>query len=65
MRTIEHSPGQVLMIYQDPISREHEEGKAELIKFMCKDEYPPYRETWEVHFIEDDPSETYTRSIIS
>lgn len=57
--------GQVVTVYQDPITEVYPEGKAKLIRRF--DDYgaaPNERlEYWEVAFLEDEGGETYNRLI--
>ena len=52
--------GDKVTIYQDPITKQKEEGKATLVKFLSKDD-DFGTEDWEVGF--DNEVETYTRTI--
>jgi len=50
--------GDIVTIYQDPLTQEKFEGKAVLLEFL-KDDYQ--MERWEVHFLEDSLDERYER----
>ncbi len=55
--------GQVVTIFEDPISRLKPEGKATLVKFESKDNDGIYNmERWQVRFQGD--SETFSRKIM-
>lgn len=51
----------VIMIYQDPVTCQKEEGKAELKKKIGEDNNFEY---WQVHFIVDYPTEIVDRKIL-
>ena len=53
--------GDIVMIYQDPITQLKPEGKARLVcKIM---DWEDGIERWRVHFLEDGPDETFERNI--
>jgi len=52
--------GEVVDIFEDPVSCLRREGRAKLIKLIRKDED---REFWEVHFLTDPSGDTYQRWI--
>lgn len=43
-------PGTVLMIYQDPFTRQKEEGRARLYECLLVSPGEPYFEDWQVRF---------------
>lgn len=62
--------GDVVVIYQDPITEERREGEARLIKRHAEFRPIDYErerglqlEWWNVHFLDDDPDATVARLI--
>jgi uncharacterized protein YpmB len=57
--------GQVVTVYQDPITEVYPEGKAKLIRRLedCGLARDKGVEFWEVAFLEDEGEETYNRFI--
>ena len=56
--------GDIVMIYQDPVTEQKLEGKAELLKFIGSNgqlDENSILETWQVKFLDDDM--VTTRSI--
>ena len=54
-------PGQLVMVYEDPITCVTPEGKATLIEHIWNPE--PYFEYWTVHFVGDGPGYHFDRKI--
>jgi hypothetical protein len=48
--TVTLSPGQVVMIYEDPVSKKKPEGKAKLLKLIRSEEKFEDMQFWEVEF---------------
>jgi hypothetical protein len=62
MKPIQYKKGQVVSIHNTSIEgKPIIEGKAKLIEFVGKNDYPPYQETWRVQFTGE--AETYLRTI--
>lgn len=55
--------GDIVGIWQKPITQEGFEGKAELVEFIRKVPGAERSEEWYVHFESDDPDETYGRIV--
>lgn len=53
--------GDLVKIYQKPITKEDYEGEARLVKRIPFN--LPGFERWEVHFVNDMPGQTYERNI--
>jgi hypothetical protein len=64
MKNIQLSRGQTVTIYDDPITKKKPEGKAKLIKFVGKDDYFPYAETWVVQFLDELSADEYLQRTI-
>jgi len=45
--------GQIVIVYEDPHTKEKEEGKAELLRVLDPDLGPGSLEYWEVKFLDD------------
>jgi hypothetical protein len=57
-----HQPGDRVMIYEKPLTREKPEGMATLVELVSY-EPEPDRETWLVRFDGEDPNTLYRRGI--
>lgn len=56
----ELNAGEIVIVFQDPYTREKPEGKARLIKWLYNEDI---LERWEVHFVSDHHSQTVDRLI--
>jgi hypothetical protein len=56
------SPGQVVKIFQKPVTREDYEGEAELVEQTHADYHGDGLEIWMVRFL-GEPESTYQRTI--
>jgi hypothetical protein len=54
--------GDIVKIYQDPVTKTDYEGEAELIE-LYRENVGDGLEIWVVHFLNDYPNETYIRTI--
>jgi hypothetical protein len=54
--------GQVVTIFEDPVTKKKPEGEAVLLELMWKDRFPPYMERWKVSFTGED--DVYERNIM-
>ena len=54
-------PGDIVTIFQDPITQKKIEGKAELISIICR--YPDNQEYWDIDF--KDGGDTTQRIIVT
>ena len=58
--------GDEVMVYQDPITKKKEEGKAVLLKELSREGFVDGKQLtrWLVHFLGDDKKSKYERSIL-